>query len=601
MRKVLVANRGEIAVRVIHACADAGLASVAVYADSDADALHARLADEAFSLHGNSAAETYLDIEKVIEVARRSGADAVHPGYGFLAESAAFAQAVLDAGLVWIGPSPETIRLLGNKVEARELARRAGAPLLAGSDGPIPSAAEARLFAEEQGLPIVIKAAFGGGGRGMRIVRHLDDVEVAFTSAQRESLAAFGRDECFVEQFLDRPRHVEAQILGDSHGNVVVVGTRDCSLQRRNQKLLEEAPAPFLTEKQRNELHDAARAICLAASYVGAGTVEFLLGDNGLLYFLEVNTRLQVEHTVTEETSGIDLVLAQFAIADGGTVPVPVDRPRGHAIELRINAEDAARGFLPSTGTITTFVTPSGPGIRVDTGACAGSVVSGDFDSLLAKIVVHGRDRQQALRRARRAVAEMQISGVATVLPFHRAVLEEADFTSPTSFAIHTTWIENDFLTRIAVDPDFDQNPVISDRRRVAIDVDGRRMVLGLPADLFVNPRASGADSDGAGSAGARSDGPGNSGSGNGAIGGRATREESLDALVAPMGGTVIRWLVDAGEQVVPGTAVVLMEAMKTEATVHARVEGVLGEPQVLPGARVDAGATLGRILAVAD
>ena len=581
MRKVLIANRGEIAVRVVHACADAGLTSVAVYADPDAAAMHVALADEAYSLAGSSATETYLDVGKLLEVARRCGADAVHPGYGFLAENAAFAEAVLGAGLTWIGPSPQTIRTLGDKVEAREIARRAGAPLVAGSDGPVPSAARARRFAEEHGLPVVIKAAFGGGGRGMRVVRDLDDLEDAFVSAQRESRTAFGRDECYVERFLDRPRHVEAQVLADTHGNVVVVGTRDCSLQRRHQKLLEEAPAPFLTPEQRTRIHEGARAVCAAAGYVGAGTVEFLLGADGALSFLEVNTRLQVEHPVTEMTTGIDLVQAQFAVADGQRVPVLTDPdPVGHAIELRINAEDVGRGFLPSTGTITTFAAPTGPGVRVDTGVRAGSVVSGDFDSLLAKVIVHGRDRQQALRRARRAAKEMEIAGVATVLPFHRAVLTDPDFAGPDGLGIYTTWIENDFAARVKADPDFEQATAAPGRRRVVIDVDGRRVVLGLPADLL------------AGLAAAREPGgadqPDEDGDGDG--------PEDPAALTAPMGGTVIRWLAEPGAQVTRGGAVVLLEAMKTETKVVAHRDGTLGEPQVGAGDRVRAGATLARI-----
>ncbi|MFH5822715.1 acetyl/propionyl/methylcrotonyl-CoA carboxylase subunit alpha [Georgenia sp. AZ-5] len=577
MRKVLIANRGEIAVRVVHACADAGLTSVAVYADPDAGALHVLLADEAYNLPGSSAAQTYLDVGKLLDVARRSGADAVHPGYGFLAENAAFAEAVLTAGLSWIGPPPRTIRVLGDKVEAREIARRVGAPLVAGSDGPVPDAAAARAFAREHGVPVAIKAAFGGGGRGLRVVRHLDDVGDAFASAQRESLAAFGRDECYVERFLDRPRHVEAQVLADAHGDVVVVGTRDCSLQRRHQKLVEEAPAPFLTEDQRRRVHESARAICAEAGYVGAGTVEFLLGQDGSLSFLEVNTRLQVEHPVTEVTSGVDLVQAQLAVADGERLPLRGDpAPVGHAIELRINAEDVGRGFLPSTGTITTFAAPSGPGVRVDTGVRAGSVVSGDFDSLLAKVIVHGADRQQALRRARRAAAEMEVGGVATVLPFHRAVLADPDFAGPDRLGVYTTWIESEFAARVEADPDFAQGTAAPERRRVVVDVDGRRVVLGLPADLLAGLAA----------------GPAGAGGGDrGAPG----AEEDGAAVTAPMGGTVIRWLAEPGSRVAQGSAVVLLEAMKTETKVVAHRDGVL-EPRVAAGDRVDAGATLALI-----
>ena len=450
MRKVLIANRGEIAVRIARACDDAQLASVAVYADIDADALHVSAADEAFSLDGNSPADTYLNIPKLLAVAAQSGADAVHPGYGFLSENADFAQAVLDAGLTWIGPTPDAIRLLGNKITARDAAVRAGAPLVAGSDGPVDTAAEARAFAEEHGLPIAIKAAFGGGGRGMKVVRVIDEVEEAFDSAVREAVAAFGRGECFVERYLDRPRHVEAQVLADAHGNVVVVGTRDCSLQRRHQKLLEEAPAPFLTDEQTTLIYDAAKAVCREAGYSGAGTVEFLVAADGTVAFLEVNTRLQVEHPITEETTGIDLVQEQFRIAAGEPLRLAEDpAPRGHAFEFRLNAEDVGRGFLPSPGTIGEFAGPTGPGIRLDTGVRSGSFVAPQFDSLLAKLIVTGADRQQALRRARRALAEMRITGVATVLPFHRAVLESPDFTSEDGLGIHTRWIETDFADSI--------------------------------------------------------------------------------------------------------------------------------------------------------
>ncbi|MET1064835.1 MAG: biotin carboxylase N-terminal domain-containing protein, partial [Arthrobacter sp.] len=488
MRKVLIANRGEIAVRIARACDDAQLASVAVYADIDADALHVSAADEAYALDGNSPADTYLNIPKLLAAAAASGADALHPGYGFLSENAEFAQAVLDAGLTWIGPSPDAIRLLGNKITARETAVRAGAPLVAGSDGPVESAAEARAFAEQHGLPIAIKAAFGGGGRGMKVVRALDEVEEAFDSAVREAIAAFGRGECFVERYLDRPRHVEAQVLADAHGNVVVVGTRDCSLQRRHQKLVEEAPAPFLTESQTRQIYDAARAVCREAGYSGAGTVEFLVAADGTVAFLEVNTRLQVEHPITEETTGIDLVQEQFRIAAGERLGITEDpAPRGHSFEFRLNAEDVGRGFLPSPGTVDGFHGPTGPGVRLDTGVGPGSFVPPQFDSLLAKLIVTGADRQQALRRARRALAEISITGVATVLPFHRAVLESPDFTSETGLGIHTRWIETDFAdsTSIAADPGYSTTAPDGERRTITVEVDGRRVAVGLPADLL--------------------------------------------------------------------------------------------------------------------
>ncbi|MFN7104048.1 MAG: acetyl/propionyl/methylcrotonyl-CoA carboxylase subunit alpha, partial [Pseudorhizobium sp.] len=445
MKKVLIANRGEIAVRIIRACKDYGLASVAVYADADVGAHFVAQADEAYALDGASAKDTYLDIDKLIAIARRSGADAVHPGYGFLSERAEFARAVIDAGLIWIGPDPQVIEALGDKLEARRIAQRVGAPLVAGSEGAISSAAEALAFAKRFGLPIAIKAAHGGGGRGMKVARHLDEVEEMFLSATREAVAAFGRGECFVEQFLDRPRHIEAQVLADRLGNVLVVGTRDCSLQRRNQKLVEEAPAPFLSPEQREKIHAASRDICAEAGYTGAGTVEFLLSADGMISFLEVNTRLQVEHPVTEETTGLDLVIEQFRIAEGlplSTTETPL--PRGHAIEFRINMEDPGRGFLPSAGEITKFAAPSGPGVRLDSGVASGCVIPPMFDSLAAKLIVWGADRGQALARARRALGEFRIEGVPSVLPFHRAVVDHPDFAGD-SFRVHTRWIETDF------------------------------------------------------------------------------------------------------------------------------------------------------------
>jgi acetyl-CoA/propionyl-CoA carboxylase biotin carboxyl carrier protein len=446
MKKVLIANRGEIAVRIVRACQDHGLQSVAVYADPDADALFVRLADEAYGLDGVRPAETYLDIEKLIAIARRSGADAVHPGYGFLSENARFAKAVQDAGLIWIGPDPKVIEALGDKVEARRIAQGVGAPLVAGSDGPVSSAAEVIAFAEQHGLPVAIKAAHGGGGRGIKVAWKMKEVADLYESAVREATVAFGRGECFLERFLDRPRHIEAQVIADKHGNVLVLGTRDCSAQRRNQKLIEEAPAPFLTPEQRQTIHDAAKAICAAAGYSGAGTVEFLLGVDGTISFLEVNTRLQVEHPVTEETTGIDLVIQQFRIAEGLPLDVlETPEPRGHSIEFRINAEDPGRGFLPTPGMITVFDPPSGPGVRVDSGVVSGSSIPGVFDSLMAKLIVTGATREEALRRARRALKEFRIEGVATVLPFHRAAIDTEDFIGTDGFKVHTRWIETDF------------------------------------------------------------------------------------------------------------------------------------------------------------
>ncbi|WGM20673.1 biotin carboxylase N-terminal domain-containing protein [Paenarthrobacter sp. OM7] len=586
MRKVLIANRGEIAVRIARACDDAGIQSVAVYADIDADAMHVGAADEAYSLRGNSPADTYLNIGKLLHVAEESGADAVHPGYGFLSENADFAQAVLDAGLKWIGPSPESIRQLGNKITARDIAVRAGAPLVAGSDGPVSSAAEARAFAEEHGLPLAIKAAFGGGGRGLKVVRELAEVEEAFDSAVREAVAAFGRGECFVEQYLDRPRHVEAQVIADIHGNVVVVGTRDCSLQRRHQKLVEEAPAPFLSDEQRKQIYEGSKAIVREAGYYGAGTVEFLVSADGAVAFLEVNTRLQVEHPITEETAGIDLVQEQFRIAAGLPLSITEDPvARGHSFEFRINAEDVGRGFLPSPGTVALFEAPTGPGIRMDTGVRSGSFVAPQFDSLLAKLIVSGADRQQALRRARRALAEINITGLPTVLPFHRAVLESEDFTSIAGMRVHTRWIETDFADQIPVDPEYNVVATEGARRTITIDVDGRRLAVGLPADLLDGWARSGQGLPAApdvtgwpGSAAGTGDSPAES------------------ALVSSMAGTVVKWLVEPGEEVAAGDPLVVLEAMKMETQVPAHRTGTLSEVLSAPGGVVTAGAVLAHI-----
>jgi acetyl-CoA/propionyl-CoA carboxylase, biotin carboxylase, biotin carboxyl carrier protein len=574
MRKVLIANRGEIAVRIARACDDVGLETVAVYADVDADAVHVSAATEAYVLDGSNPAQTYLNSENILQVAARSGADAVHPGYGFLSENAEFAQAVLDAGLIWIGPSPESIRDLGNKVNARKIAVRVGAPLAPGSDGPVESAAEVRAFAEQHGLPVAIKAAYGGGGRGLKVVRQMDAIEEAFASAVRESKAAFGRDECFVEKFLDKARHVEAQVLADHHGNVIVVGTRDCSVQRRNQKLVEEAPAPFLTDAQRESIYSSAKAICREAGYHGAGTVEYLLSADGTVSFLEVNTRLQVEHPITEETSGIDLVQAQLAIAEAKPLPVTADpQPRGHCFEFRINAEDVGRGFLPSPGTVDTFVTPTGPGIRVDAGVHSGSIVPGQFDSLLAKLIVTGANRQQALRRARRALREFEITGVATVLPFHRAVVEEPAFTAADSLGVYTTWIETEFAQKVAADPQF--SPAAPDvvRRTINIEVDGRRMALGLPAGLL-NGLQSGT---------------------GGAAAGEQPDDEAQDPseLRSTTAGSVAKWLAEPGMEVTAGTPVLVLEAMKMEMTVSAHRAGVLGEQLVATGETVSLNTVL--------
>ena len=575
MKKVLIANRGEIAVRVVRACRDYGVQSVAVYANADIDALHARMADEAWGLDGDRPADSYLHIEKLLDIARKSGADAVHPGYGFLSESAAFAQAVIDAGLAWIGPSPLAIARLGDKVQARKIALKVGAPLVAGTSEPVTDAAEVLQFAEQHGLPIIIKAAFGGGGRGMKIAWRMDEVAELYASAVREALAAFGRGECFVEQFLDQPRHIEAQVIGDQHGKVVVLGTRDCSLQRRNQKLVEEAPAPFLSDAQRARIHQAANDICAEVGYASAGTVEFLLSGSGAISFLEVNTRLQVEHPVTEQTTGLDLVVEQLRVADG--LPLSINAtpaPLGHAIEFRINAEDVGRGFLPTPGPVQRFEVPGGPGVRVDTGVLAGSTVPGSFDSLMAKLIVTGSTREQALARARRALAEFQIEGVASVLPFHRAVMEHADFIGADGFKVHTRWIETAFANDLAAAVRAAPQPDAS-LLRCAIEIDGRRMQLGLPAALLQ------------GLAGA-----------SGAASAATPAEAEADAasVAAPIAGNLHAWKVQDGAAVQAGDVIAIMEAMKMEMQVTAHRAGRIAL-QAAAGSHQAAGACIARIV----
>ncbi len=586
MRTVLIANRGEIAVRIARACAEAGLRSVAVYSDDDAGALHVRAADEARAL-GSAGARAYLDADALLRTARDAGADALHPGYGFLSESADLAVSVVAAGLVWVGPPPAVMRLLGDKVSARRLAAEVGAPMAPGTTSPVAGADEVHAFAEQHGFPVAIKAAFGGGGRGLEVVRAHDEIGPALEAAVREAVAAFGRGECFVERWLDAPRHVEVQVLADA-SRVVVVGTRDCSVQRRNQKLVEEAPAPFLTDEQGHALREGARAVCARARYVGAGTVEFLLGADGTLSFLEVNTRLQVEHTVTEETSGIDLVRAQLAIAAGGEVPLREDPPsRGHAIELRITAEDPGRGFLPATGTVTTWRTPSGPGVRVDSGVEEGSVVGPAFDSLIAKLVVVGEDRDHAIARAVRALDEMVVEGVPTAIPAHRAVLEDEAFTAPGGvLGVHTGWVEEHLAARLAPQPlpepadelAAEQVPL----RRVAVEVDGRRVVLGLPVDLVLEGPGAWGSSGQTGSAGSDP----------------ASSADGADpaALLSPSAGNLVAWLVDDGEDVAEGQGVASLEAMKMETTVAAHRAGRLVRGAVEVGAAVHAGAPLARV-----
>ncbi|WP_433083340.1 acetyl/propionyl/methylcrotonyl-CoA carboxylase subunit alpha [Dactylosporangium sp. CA-052675] len=580
MRKVLIANRGEIAVRVIRACRDAGLASVAVYADSDRDALHARLADEAYALGGDSAAETYLRIEKLVEVAARSGADAVHPGYGFLSENADFAQAVLDAGLTWIGPSPQSIRDLGDKVTARHIAQRAGAPLVPGTAEPVADAAEIIAFAQEHGLPVAIKAAFGGGGRGLKVARTIEEIPSLFESAVREAVAAFGRGECFVERYLDQPRHVEAQVLADQHGNVIVVGTRDCSLQRRHQKLVEEAPAPFLTDEQREQIHSSAKAICREAGYHGAGTVEYLVGNDGTISFLEVNTRLQVEHPVSEETTGIDLVREQFRVADGEKLRFDADPvPRGHAIEFRINGEDPGRGFLPAPGTVTRLALPTGPGVRVDTGIESGSVIGGNFDSLLAKVIIVGETRAEAIERARRALDEMVVEGMATALTFHRKVLRDPAFTDE-PFRVHTRWIETEWVNDV---PPFTapatDTAEAAERSTVVVEVGGKRLEVTLPAGLGTAAPAAPAASPRKRAAGKK-----------------AGAAASGDALTSPMQGTIVKIAVAEGDTVAEGDLVVVLEAMKMEQPLNAHKAGVVTGLQATVGEVVSAGAVIAEI-----
>ncbi|KIQ35914.1 acetyl-CoA carboxylase [Variovorax paradoxus] len=574
MKKLLIANRGEIAVRIARACADHGVQSVAVYADADLNALHARMADEAYGLEGDRPADTYLNIAKLLAVAKRSGADAVHPGYGFLSESAAFAQAVIDAGLTWVGPSPAAIAMLGDKVQARKLALKVGAPLVAGTADPVKNAGEVLAFAEAHGLPVAIKAAFGGGGRGIKVAWRLDEVEGLYESAVREAVTAFGRGECYVEQFLDRPRHVEAQVLADTHGNVVVLGTRDCSLQRRNQKLVEEAPAPFLSDEQRARIHQSARDICAEAGYTGAGTVEFMLSASGAISFLEVNTRLQVEHPVTEETTGIDLVIEQLRIAEG--LPLSITQtpvPRGHAFEFRINAEDVGRGFLPAPGPVKVFEAPSGPGVRVDTGVDAGSQVPGTFDSLMAKLIVTGATRAQAIARARRALKEFRIEGLPTVLPFHRAVMTHPDFVSGDAFKVHTRWIETDFANgeAPAMRPDPAPDTALL---RTAIEVDGKRMALGLPAVLLGGLSAA---------------------AGTPGIAAAEAPAADAAAVAAPVSGTLQGWKVADGDEVAQGAVVAVMEAMKMEMQVVAHRAGRIAF-SVATGGYVAAGATLATI-----
>ncbi|WP_307816481.1 acetyl/propionyl/methylcrotonyl-CoA carboxylase subunit alpha [Nocardioides limicola] len=582
LNKVLIANRGEIAVRVVRACKDAGIGSVAVYAEPDRDALFVRLADEAYSLNGATPADSYLDIDKILDVAKRSGADSVHPGYGFLAENAGFAQAVLDAGLIWIGPSPAAIEGLGDKAKAKQIALAAGAPLAPGLKDAVQDADEIVEFAKAHGLPVAIKAVFGGGGRGLKVARTLEEIPELYESAVREAVTAFGRGECLVEKFLDRPRHVETQCLADQHGNVVVVSTRDCSLQRRHQKLVEEAPAPFLTDDQLETLYSSSKAILREAGYVGAGTCEFLVGRDGTISFLEVNTRLQVEHPVSEEVTGIDLVREMFRIAAGEELGYDDPEIRGHSIEFRINAEDAGTNFMPAPGTLSAWHPPSGPGVRVDSGYENGETIPGSFDSLVAKLIVTGRDRTQALERSRRALDEFIVDGMPTVIPFHRVVIDDPAYvgaSTPTgegTFEVYTTWIETDFDNQIApYSGEAAEAEEAGERQSVVVEVGGRRLDVVLPAGLGF----------GAGPAAAAKKPKRKKG--------KAGAAASGDAVASPMQGTIVKIAVAEGDQVAEGDVIVVLEAMKMEQPLKAHKAGTVTGLDAEVGATVTSGAVL--------
>jgi acetyl-CoA/propionyl-CoA carboxylase biotin carboxyl carrier protein len=574
--KVLIANRGEIAVRVVRACRDAGISSVAVYAEPDRDALFVRLADEAYALGGATPADSYLAIAKIIDVARRSAADSIHPGYGFLAENAGFAQAVLDAGLIWIGPPPAAIEALGDKVQARHIAQKVGAPLVAGTPDPVEGPDEVVAFAREHGLPIAIKAAFGGGGRGLKVARREDEIVELYESAVREAVTAFGRGECFVERYLDRPRHVETQCLADLHGNVVVVSTRDCSLQRRHQKLVEEAPAPYLSDSQIKTLYDSSKAILKEAGYAGAGTCEFLVGQDGTISFLEVNTRLQVEHPVTEQVTGIDLVREMFRVAAGEELGYDDPAVSGHSIEFRINAEDAGRNFMPAPGTLTEWHPPSGPGVRLDGGYDTGETVPGSFDSLVAKLIVSGRDRDEALARSRRALDEFVVDGMPTVIPFHRRVVDDPAFIGDgKSFGVHTSWIETEFNNDITPYDGAAETADPQPRETVTVEVGGKRLSVSLPAGLAAAGGATAAKPakrSAAKKAGAASSG---------------------DTLASPMQGTIVKIAVEEGQHVEAGELVLVLEAMKMEQPINAHRSGTVTGLTAEVGATVASGAAL--------
>lgn len=572
--KLLIANRGEIAVRVIRACKDEGIKTVAVYSDGDRNSMHATMADEAYSLSGKTAKETYLDIEKIIQIAKTANVDAIHPGYGFLSENADFAQAVIDAGIIWVGPPPAAITALGDKVQARHIAQKVGAPLVPGTKDPVSDSAEVVNFAKAHGLPIAIKAAFGGGGRGMKVARTIEEIPELYDSAVREAVAAFGRGECFVERYLDNPRHVETQVLADTHGNVVVISTRDCSLQRRHQKLVEEAPAPFLTDDQVSRLYEASKAIMREAGYQNAGTCEFLIGQDGTISFLEVNTRLQVEHPVSEEVTGIDLVREQLRIAQGEKIEYSDPVTRGHSIEFRINGEDPGRGFLPAPGKLTTWSIPDGPGVRMDTGYREGDSVGGDFDSLLGKLIVTGATREQALQRARRALNEMKVAGIPTALTFHQVVVNEPDFIGESGFSIHTRWIETDFKNEIAPQlTSADDAESLQLDQPIVVEVNGKRLEVALPQNLAIGNKKAAPKK----TVRAKSAAPVASG----------------NAVVAPMQGTIVKIAVEAGTTVAAGDLVMVIEAMKMEQPLTAHKSGTITSISAEIGITVQSGTVL--------
>lgn len=585
LKKVLIANRGEIAVRIARAARDLDIESVAVYSDADADNQHPVYADEAYPLRGESAADTYMNIPALLDIAARSGADCVHPGYGFLAENADFARAVQDAGLVWVGPSPEAIETLGDKVAARQLATKVGAPLAPGTDQPIESWEEARDFAAEHGMPIAIKAAFGGGGRGLKVVHEEADIEEGFASAGREAKAAFGRGECYVEKFLTKPRHVEAQVLADTHGNVRIVGTRDCSVQRRFQKLVEEAPAPFLTDEQNTSIYEGAREICREAGYTGAGTVEFIVAEDGTVSFLEVNTRVQVEHPVTEVVSGVDIVQEQFRIAAGLELSFDADPvPTGHAFEFRINAEDAANGFVPCPGLVRTFEPPTGPGVRVDTGVRSGSTIPGSYDSLIAKLIVWGPNRQVALRRSEEALRDLKIEGVRTVIPFHKDIIHHPAFAED-HLDVYTDWVDKEYVPGFG-DGNTDVEAAYTERTEVNIEIDGKLHRVGLPMSVL----------SGLGAAPAQGAAGSESAAAQSSAGSAASEPAGEDAITSPYAGVLISWKVEDGAEVAEGDTVAIIEAMKMESPVKAPTAGTLRRSDIAEGGSVAQGEVLARI-----